>query len=635
MIVFHRFQSRLIALILFIVILLQAAVFTAVSTATGRSARRASDAALQLTATAFKTTMDARRKILLEKAHLMSSDFAFKQVFIQTDHATLLSVLENHQKRAQADWMIAVGLDNKRIADTLAPEAHGDAFPYLHLIEQAANDPKLETSAIVFVKDKAYQIVIVPFMAPLQIAWIGIGFEITDQTAADLESQTQTQVSLLAKSAQGIRLLASTLNGRQRRDLLGSPWQLNSMRGATEVLQLDDEDFVTLPVLLHEDGDTFFVAALQRSLDQELAGFKRLRLQLILIFILTTVLAVVAAVSIARRVTRPVRALSKGAAAIASGDYVELELPAQQDELSELTHAFNEMVRGLLERDRVRALFGKVVSLAVADEMLNKRIEMGGEEREVTLLFSDIRDFTALCEHRAPSAILAMLNTYLTHMSAAVDEHDGVVDKYIGDAVMAIFGAPISHDNDAERAIKTALAMQAALIDLNRRFGQEGWPPLRIGIGIHSGNAVAGIMGSETRFDYTVLGDTVNLASRLEGLTKHYAIGIIVSATTRAACPDLVFREIDCVHVKGKVETIAIFQPLPQAPPWLPSWESAIMHYRNADWPAALDCFRQCELACPDDPVAKQYIERCKAFIESPQREDSGVAFLFESAPLS
>jgi adenylate cyclase len=279
----------------------------------------------------------------------------------------------------------------------------------------------------------------------------------------------------------------------------------------------------------------------------------------------------------------------------------------------------------LLERDQVRSLLGKVVSHKVAEELLSRKIELGGEEREMTILFSDIRGFTSLSEGRAPSAILGMLNTYLSRMSDVVDQHQGVVDKYIGDAVMALFGAPVMANDDAERAVNAALAMEAAMPALNASFAQAGWPALHIGIGIHTGNAVVGNVGSETRLNYTVLGDNVNLAARLENLCKRYQVGIIVSEATSKHCPQIAFREIDRVRVKGKREAVSIYQALgikadlsAQQRQHLQAHEQALAAYRRAEFSAAQQAF----LALPEDTVNLLYRARCARFLKHPPAGD-------------
>ncbi len=178
------------------------------------------------------------------------------------------------------------------------------------------------------------------------------------------------------------------------------------------------------------------------------------------------------------------------------------------------------MSAGLAERDRVRDLLGKVVSPEVAAELLRKDVTLGGEEREVTVLFSDLRNFTSMSERLTPQEMLGILNRYFTRMDGIIEKHGGVVDKHMGDGLMALFGAPLANPDDADRAMKAALEMSEALDDLNWKWQKRGLPAIGVGIGINTDVVVAGNMGSETRLNYTVIGDGVNLASRLEGLTK-------------------------------------------------------------------------------------------------------------------
>jgi adenylate cyclase len=239
---------------------------------------------------------------------------------------------------------------------------------------------------------------------------------------------------------------------------------------------------------------------------------------------------------------------------VVGGDYEEPVEVSQRDELGLLASSFNDMMKGLSERDRVRDLLGKVVSPEVAEELLSRGIELGGEERRVSVLFSDVRGFTSLSERKTPAELVDLLNAHLTRVSAIVERHGGVVDKYIGDAVMAVFGAPLARDDDAVRAVRAALELAA--------LPASDSGALVIGVGVNTDVVVAGNMGSRTRLNYTVIGDGVNLASRLEGLTKRYGVGAIVSESTRDACPDLAFRELDRVRVKGKTQPVRIFEPL-------------------------------------------------------------------------
>ncbi|HZX28422.1 MAG TPA: adenylate/guanylate cyclase domain-containing protein [Telluria sp.] len=552
---FRHFRTRLLAVILALVFALLGLVFVTVSVQANRSAIAASKEAMQVTTATLKSTMDTREATLRKFARLLSQDFAFKTLVSEGDHETILSAFKSYKRRLHAQWMFALNLEGKVMGDSLHPDAFGTAFTQPALVEAVAASETQETSSIQVIDGKAYQVVVVPLKAPEPISWVGIGFEITDFDAAQLEEQTHTRVTLEWHAAgQPTQLLASTLPEEERADYLKA-----APSPAPHVVRVGGHDYVTVQTPLYETRHGNLVAGLQRSLDEALAGYYQLRRGLFAVAGVAAVLAVIAALLIARSVTRPVQRLAGAARRISAGHYEPVGDVGVRDEIGQLAASFDEMVRGLVERDQVRAVLGKVVSPAIAEELLAQRVDVQGQEREVTVLFSDIRGFTSLCEGRAPREILQMLNAYLGEVSAIVDAHGGVVDKYIGDAVMALFGAPLARPDDPERAVRAALAMLDALPALNARFEQAGWPPLKIGIGIHTGIAVAGNVGSETRQNYTVLGDTVNLASRLEGLCKEYDTPLIVSEATMARCPGLAFRELGTATVKGKAQAVRIY----------------------------------------------------------------------------
>jgi adenylate cyclase len=612
--VFRHFRTRLLAIILLLVLLLQALVFFTAGAAAKRNALRASDEALQVTLASLKDTMAAREGNLRKYSRLLSHDFAFKALASESDHDTLISAFTSYRKRLNADWMFVLDMNGLILADTLQPNVMGTMFSQPALVAAVATSATMETSSIQVVNGKAYQVVVVPLKSPIPMAWVGIGFEITDSLAEELERQTHTKVSLAWRGQGGTaRLFASTLNDDERRDFLATQRDAG-LRAEAHVMPLAGTDYVAIETALYDTGHGTLVAALQRSLDDALADFHDLRWQLLAVSLLSTVLAVMAAVVIARRVTRPVQRLAAGAQRISEGHYETLGDIGSDDEFGGLAAAFDNMVRGLIDRDKVRAMLGKVVSPAIAEELLSQPIEFGGQEQEVSVLFSDIRGFTTLCEGRAPSAILAMLNEYLATVSALIDQRAGVVDKYIGDAVMALFGAPLGAADDPQRALETALAMVRALPQLNERFARDGWPPLAIGIGIHTGIVVAGNIGSSTRLNYTVLGDTVNLASRLEGLCKYYGVPVVVSGTTMARCTGIVFRELDLVRVKGKHEAVLIYAAVgleaeigAEQREQLQQHARALASYRAGRFEDALAGFE----ALPSDMANQLYRERC------------------------
>ena len=194
---------------------------------------------------------------------------------------------------------------------------------------------------------------------------------------------------------------------------------------------------------------------------------------------------------------------------------------------------------------------------------MKNKIGLGGQNREVIVFFSDIRGFTTFSERRPPEEVVEMLNDYFGTMVKIINQNQGVVDKFIGDAIMAFWGAPVADADHARHAVMTALDMQRELRKLDEPFKARGWPVLHIGVGVNTGTMTVGDMGSPVRQSYTVMGDAVNLGSRLEGITKQYGVGIIVGETTRALLKeDVVFRELDRVRVKGKAEPVGIYEPL-------------------------------------------------------------------------
>jgi adenylate cyclase len=234
------------------------------------------------------------------------------------------------------------------------------------------------------------------------------------------------------------------------------------------------------------------------------------------------VFALLLGLVLARRLTRPVSALTGGVARVAAGDLSQPALPVRsRDEVGVLTAAFNDMVEGLRQRDFIRNAFGRYVSPEVARTLLESPdgLRLGGAKREITVLMSDLRGYTRFAEHGDPAGVMAVLNDYLGRMADIVIAHGGTINEFIGDAIFAVFGAPVEHPDHAERAAAAALAMQRAMDALNRDNVAGGRPRFEMGIGLHTGEAVVGNIGSEQRTKYAVVGAAVNLAARVEGCT--------------------------------------------------------------------------------------------------------------------
>jgi adenylate cyclase len=296
----------------------------------------------------------------------------------------------------------------------------------------------------------------------------------------------------------------------------------------------------------------------QRSITAALA---RARNNAILVSLVMMLLGIGGAVTLASFLSRPISRLMEGTRAIADGNFaITLHVPSR-DEIGALTQSFNEMAASLREKDAIKRAFTRYVAREVVTEILKDpdNIVLTGERRAVTVLFCDIRGFTSISERLPPEEVVAMLNAFYTLMIDTTFKHDGTLDKFLGDGVMAVFGAPIYRPDHSLRAIRTALAMQAGMRELSARRVAEGKARLTVGIGINAGDAVAGTVGTEARMEYTVVGDSVNLAARLESNAKPGQI--LISGATHARLDDSVeTRPLGRMKVKGKEEEIEIYE---------------------------------------------------------------------------
>ena len=674
------FRTQILLLIIGLLSLVLASVFIAVNQANQSNARLHLEETLNITAVAFQRDLAARNRVLIDKARLLSGDFAFKEAVATEDHGTILSALNNHRMRVMADVMMIASLEGELIASTIDPNNKNlkTVWTLQTLQASAEENPNGEANGIQLLNGKPYQLVLMPLFTPEPSAWIVIGFQISDTFSQQLAEQTHSQVSLLYQHNntkwKKWQVFASTLSTPQQTHLLeqiknkreiikepsankkslankesstseevspskeaspdnkeASPNKKPSSKTNTvEEIVLNKNTYLSLIIELQGAGEGQTLAVLQRSLKDALKPYMRLRTIMLTLFGLGLLFAVISAIAIARSLSRPLEALTQNVQRIDAGDYRHTLKLKRKDELGLLSTAVGHMSKGLQERNQVRDLLGKVVSPEIASELLKKDIELGGEDRHATILFSDIRKFTNFCEKRDPKNILQLLNRYLSSMSNVVENHKGVIDKYIGDAIMALYGVPINIEQPAEHAVKSALEMLEALEALNKKLSKEKLSPIKIGIGINTGLVVAGNMGSSHRLNYTVIGDCVNLASRLEGLTKFLGVTIIVSESTAKDCPNINFRELGTVHVKGKDISIRIFEPLAlnqlskAQEQRLLHHHQALVHFKNQEWQQAQTLFLDLYSSIENKDSTKQndrllyrlYLDNIDAYIE-------------------
>ena len=351
---------------------------------------------------------------------------------------------------------------------------------------------------------------------------------------------------------------------------------------------------------------------------------------LIQFYLLVLVVSLLAVLFLARSITTPITKLAAVVKKIEEGDYDRSVTVQSADEIGELADSVNSMARGLAEKEKVRDLLGKVVSHQIAEQLLNNPVELGGEERVATILFSDIRGFTTFCEGLPPKEVLQALNKVLSTISDIVEAHQGVVDKYNGDAVMALFGVPIKGETDTDNAMLALLDIVAALEKMDSG--------LSACVGITTGVVVAGNLGSSNRMNYSVIGDTVNLAARLEGLTRLYGVSNIVSEASKDDAPGFAYRELDIVCVAGKTQSVRIFELLGE-PAQLSDekkeevalFAEALRHYRAQNWNEAAEMFSQLQIKCDNAQLCQLFLDRIEKFRETSPGPDWQGDYVFDS----
>lgn len=285
-------------------------------------------------------------------------------------------------------------------------------------------------------------------------------------------------------------------------------------------------------------------------------------------------------------------------------------------------------------------IFGQYIPPELVEQMSHSEEEFSlkGESREMTVLFSDVRGFTTISEGMEPQELCELINDILTPVTRVIHEHKGTIDKYIGDAIMAFWGAPMHNPQHASYAVKAGLAILQALKTIQKDFKAKGWPEVDIGIGLNTGKMSVGNMGSQFRIAYTIMGDAVNLGSRLEGLTKQYGVKMIVSESTLQAAPEFTYRELDKVRVKGKHKPITIYEPLgvtedisSEQFQLLDTLNQGLINYRQQQWSAAQSIFEQLMQQYPHDKLYSIYLERIAYYLESPPETDWDGAFTHTS----
>ncbi|MBN2324957.1 MAG: adenylate/guanylate cyclase domain-containing protein [Spirochaetes bacterium] len=411
-------------------------------------------------------------------------------------------------------------------------------------------------------------------------------------------------------------------------------------------LLANDDDYITEEFEKTEFGESLFIYSIIHGGDRptgvlglevwarEVTEYRR---SILLVAGIVSVIAFVLSVTVYLLVTenmviKAIKKFSKGVIEIARGNFSFHVNITRNDEIGDLATTFNSMADGLKERDLVKDLFGKYVQKEVAERALKSEIKLGGEKQEGTVLFSDIRSFTTISEGLDPETLVSMLNRYFTVMVDNIILCKGVLDKYIGDALMVHFGILGDADSSADNAVRAAIGMMESLHEFNSGQESLGRPEISIGVGIHTGDLVAGNIGSPNRMEYTVIGDTVNLASRAEGLTKLFGASIVITQATYAALkkPDsYLIRPLDLIVVKGKTKPVQMYEVFDADDEEKrnlkrktgDTLQRAVALYRKMNFNEAKKIFGELTAINPEDRLLSYFSDLCDYFTENPPPE--------------
>lgn len=387
----------------------------------------------------------------------------------------------------------------------------------------------------------------------------------------------------------------------------------------------------------NNDKNTGYLYA--TNLDTVLKPFQVIQDKILITGIAILSVGLLFSIFFSRRIAQPLGLLLQGTKGVIEDNF-DFEIKhTSKDEVGELSKAFNHMLKGLREKKYIQETFGKYVHPSIVSEILSnpEKIQPGGKRNYQSVLFSDVANFTSFSETMAPEALIKLLNEYLGAMTEEISSTHGILDKYIGDAIMAFWGPPFTPGNHSLLACQAAISMQSNLQTLRPQWLSRGLPEIRMRVGIATGQMIVGNIGSEKNLEYTCIGDTVNYSSRLEGINKVYGTDIIIDIYTKKNVEhELLLRELDTIQVKGRGQGSQIFEVIAEKKNATEDqkrlkseYESALELYRKGEFHLADQAFTS---ICNswDDLASKTMLKRCKDFIVLPPEDWNGIVVMKE-----
>jgi class 3 adenylate cyclase len=506
----------------------------------------------------FDRFLKLRNARLQESCLLISELPVLKAMLSTKDPATIKDYFlhreESPARIVQVD-ILTLTDDHGRVLFRLdRPELFDDTLSSLPFIRHALQgfDPTANEITTWVNDGKLYQIATVPILQSYVIGTLTLGQRLTQKEVELLKEDTNSEITFIL----GNKIVASTLSDIRQLDLLRSYLvehdTINERIKGTDNVQkevtLDRERYLCAFARVSKAGDAIYVTAI--SMDKALASLHAVEQVILVVGFLAVILALASGYFLAKGVTAPVQRLVEAMEKIRGGNYdFQLSL-SSHDEIGRLAQSFNEMVKGLKER----ILMSKFVSSSTVEMIRQEggKLHLGGERRNVTVFFSDIRGFTAYSEQVQPELVIDLLNKYLSAQAKRIIKHNGIIDKYVGDEVVAIFEGPDMVDN----ALLAAIDIQKEIVEINRESSRD----IRVGIGINTGMAIVGNVGSEERMDHTVLGNNMNLGARLCSIAQPGQIIVSESSWRLAKSKEIVVRPLETITVKGISRPVPIYE---------------------------------------------------------------------------
>ena len=570
--VFIAFKYKLTLIIALIILLLLAAIFTVVQNDIEERFRLLIDSQLIQAKDYVSQRMDDRYDLLYNDATAAVND---KLIFDVINDLTLSELTRNDIVSAEVlpkfvhlDALIVTDPDGQLLAQ------QGEQT---QLTEQLINSEWFDyvkdgesIGGYVLVGDEFYQGLAKPvFLGEGMIGVVVAARALSQEDLVAIKQISAIDIAVL----EGFERVASTgFSGISETSTLYAAFdnwlgKEPAIEDGTIELQLGSERFMLQWVI----DETEFVPPyiIARSLDESLLFVTNIRQTMIGLGSFGLIIAIAVAFGFAVSISSPIKRLSMATKEVAEENFTHKVAISSRDEFAQLGDSFNQMISDLAEKQQIRSAFDKSVSKEVADHMLAQGAQLGGSKEFATVLFADIRGFTTLAESLDEKSLINLLNQYFSQVNVCIERRKGVIDKFIGDAVMALFGTPLPCEQSAYSAVMASKNMLETVQVFNQQCSMIYGCHIEIGIGLNSGHVVAGMVGSENRLNFTVLGDQVNVASRIEGLCKHYGVELIVSESCMKEVirsesfweENIVFRQLDCVQVKGKTTGLNIYQP--------------------------------------------------------------------------